>query len=320
MRERPSRPYPRSMDLRRLQHLRLAAEAGSLSAAAARLGLSQPALTKSIRQLEEELGVPLLERRARGVVPTAYGEALLRRTHRVGALLDDALREIAALRGGVPDEAVIGAGPTWLREALPEVIAEAVRDRPGLRVRVEAGFDDGLLRSLRNGGLDAVVAELPSADEAADLDVLPLTTDDLVVVCRRDHPLSRRRRPVEPASLLTYPWALAPRGSRARTRLAALFGARDLAAPEPALETSSTALLLRFLAASDGLGLLARATLRGTDAAGLAALDVPDLAVSRRSGIVTRRGAWLPASTRDVLSRLLRRCGQSIPEGYGNAP
>lgn len=304
------------MDLRRLEHLRRAAEAGSLSAAAAQLGLSQPALTKSVRLLEDEVGVPLLERRARGVVSTRYGEALLRRTHRVGALLEDALREIAALRGDAEDEVAIGAGPTWLREALPEVIADAIRDRPGLRVRVEAGFDDGLLRSLRTGSLDAVVAELPPAEEAADLDLLPLTTDDLVVVCRHDHPLARTKGPVAPARLVGLPWALAPRGSRARTRLSALFGARDLPAPAPALETASTALLLRFLATSDGLGFLARATLRAPDAAGLVALDVPDLAISRRSGVVTRGGAWLPAGAREVVSRLLRACGQPIPEGY----
>ena len=307
------------MELRRLEHLRRAAEAGSLSAAAGQLGLSQPALTKSIRLLEEELGVPLLERRARGVVPTPYGAALLRRTHRVGTLLDDALREIAALRGGAPDEAAIGAGPTWLREALPEVIAEAVRERPGLRVRVEAGFDDGLLRALRDGRLDAVIAELPPAEESADLDLLPLATDDLVVVCRRDHPLARAKRAVAPARLLSHPWALAPRGSRARTRLAALFGARDLPAPQPALETASTGLLLRFVAASDGLGFIARATLRAPDAAGIIALNVPDLAVARRSGIVTRSGAWLPASARDILSRLLLRHGRPIPDGYANA-
>jgi DNA-binding transcriptional LysR family regulator len=112
------------MDVKRLQHLRLAVEAGSISAAAAALGLSQPALTKSIRGLEAELGVALLERRARGVVPTACGEALLRRAGPVSVLLGDALREIAALRGGPREEAAIGAG------ALPRFAAAQARVAP----------------------------------------------------------------------------------------------------------------------------------------------------------------------------------------------
>lgn len=303
------------MDLKRLQHLRQAVEAGSISAAAAALGLSQPALTKSIRGLEAELGVALLERRARGVVPTACGEALVRRAGPVSVLLGDALREIGALRGGPREEAAIGAGPTWLRAHLPEAVAGAIAADPAIRIRVQAGYDEALLRALRAGALDAVLADLPGAEEAADLDLLPLSEDDFVVGARRGHPLGRGA--VAPERLLGFPWVLPPRPSRARARLHALFVARGLVPPEPALETDSTDMVLRVVAASDALCFQVRDTLAAPDAAGLMALRAPALAASRRTGIVVRRAGWLPPAARAVLVRLAAGCGVAIPDGYG---
>jgi len=283
------------MELKRLQHLRRAVEAGSISAAAATLGLSQPALTKSIRTLEAELGVPLLARRARGVVPTLYGDALLRRAAPVGMLLAEALREIAALRGGAPAETAIGAGPTWLREKLPDAIAATITAGPAMRIRLQAGYDESLLRALRAGTLDAVVAELPPAEEAGDLALLPLSEDAFVVACRRGHPLARGTIP--PERLLAYPWVLPPRPSRARARLGALFVARGLTPlvargltpPEPALETESADMLLRVVAGCDALAFPVRSALSAPDAAGLTTIRAPTLAASRRTGIVVRR-------------------------------
>jgi LysR family transcriptional regulator of gallate degradation len=306
------------MDIRRLQHLRRAAEAGSISAAAASLGISQPALTKSIRILETELGVPLLERRARGVAPTAFGEALLRRAAPVGLLLADALREIAELRGGAPTEAAIGAGPTWLREKLPEAVAATIAALPGVRIRLQGGYDEALLRALRAGTLDAVVAELPPAEDVADLALLPLGEDDFVVGCRRGHPLARGQ--VAPERLLGFPWVLPPRPSRARARLGALFVARGLVPPEPALETESTDMLLRVVAGSDALCFSVRSALEAPDAAGLTTIRVPALAATRRTGIMLRRDGWLPPVARDVLSRLAASCGVAMPDGYGVRP
>lgn len=303
------------MDIKRLDHLRQAVEAGSISAAALRLGLSQPALTKSIRILEHELGVPLLERRARGVVPTAYGVALLRRAAPVTVLLSDALREIAALRGGPPAEAAIGAGPTWLREKLPDAIAATIAADPTARIRLQAGYDDALLRALRSGALDAVLAELPAVEEASDLALLQLAEDDFVVGCRRGHPLARSV--VQAETLLGFPWILPPSPSRARARLGALFAARGLAPPDPALETESTDMLLRVIAGSDALCFQVRSALDAPDAAGLTTLRVPSLAATRRTGIMVRRGSWLPPLTRQLLTRLAAACGVAIPDGYG---
>jgi DNA-binding transcriptional LysR family regulator len=306
------------MDIRRLQHLRQAVEAGSISAAAGALGLSQPALTKSIRILEAELGVPLLERRARGVVPTAFGEALLRRAAPVGVLLADALREIAALRGGAPAEAAIGAGPTWLRAKLPEAIADTIGASPGVRIRLQGGYDEALLRALRAGALDAVVAELPAIEDAADLALLPLGEEDFVVSCRRGHPLAHGTVP--PERLLGFPWVLPPRPSRARARLVALFVARGLAPPEPALETESTDMVLRVVTGSDALCFQVRSALQAPDAAGLTTVRAPALAATRRTGIVLRRDGWLPPAAREVLGRLAASCGVAMPDGYGMRP
>ena len=305
------------METRRLLHLRRVIETGSISAAATGLGLSQPALTKSIRILEADLGTALLHRRARGVVATQAGLALIGRAALIGTLLDDARREIDFLRAGKATVGVIGAGPSWLRERLPEVIAATIGAHPHMRLRVQPGYDQPLLRDLRAGTLHLVFAELPAEPDAAGLDLLPLGTDDFVVACRRGHPLAETR--LHPKDLLAFPWVLSPQPSRARTRLAALFATHGLPAPEPTLETSSTELSVRVLAQSDMLGFQVRRNLAAPDTAELICLDAPGLGASRTSGAIVRRGGFLPPPIRAVLCAMAELCETCMPEGYGTA-
>ena len=150
--------------------------------------------------------------------------------------VEDALKEIEGLRGGAIGIVKIGAGPAWLRRHLPAAISRSLADNPGIQVRVEGGFDDALLRSLRKGELDFAVAELPSDHRASDLSVLALTSDTLGVCCRAGHPLATGA-PVAMHRLLDFPWIMPPRGTRAQRRLRALFVTSDLVAPEPVVET-----------------------------------------------------------------------------------
>lgn len=157
------------MDLRRLEYFLSVAKHLSITAAAAELGLAQPTLTKSIRLLEEELGVSLFERLPRGVDLTEFGRSLLRHAQAMHVQARDALNEIEGLRGGTIGMVTIGAGPSWLRRHLPRAVARTLSRNPSLRVRIDGGFDDALLRALRHGEVDFVVSELPSPDRSADL-------------------------------------------------------------------------------------------------------------------------------------------------------
>jgi DNA-binding transcriptional LysR family regulator len=295
------------MDLRQLVYFLKVAQRRSITAAAAELNIAQPSLTKSIRLLEQELGVALFERLPRGVELTPYGQSLLRHAESIHVQFQDAIGELENLRGGVMGEVKIGAGPAWLRRHLPEAVARTLAANPGVRIHVHGGFDDALLRSLRRGELDFVVAEMPSENRARDLRLIPLTSDDLGVCCRQDHPLARKRS-LSPAALLSYPWIMPPHSTRAQRRLEALFVSHNLSPPDSALETDSMAFLLQFLRHSDALTFTVHTTLKTAEGDGLVILNVPALRSSRGAGIIVRRTGWLSPAASAIIDHLTVIC------------
>ena len=112
------------LNVEELNKLSRIVETGSFVLAAAELGISQPALSKTVAKLERELGVRLLERRARGVIPTAFAEALLRRALPAMAELRAAELEIHAMRGGASGAVTVGLAPAAAATLLPRVIEE----------------------------------------------------------------------------------------------------------------------------------------------------------------------------------------------------
>lgn len=275
---------PRSFD-----HLLTIAEEGSLRAAAQRLGVTQPALTKAVRRLEQDLGVQLFTRTARGVSPTEAGTAILRHARRMRASLAEAEREIEALRSGFAGEVRVGAGPAWQQRILPEALARFRAARPQARIVVQAGMDDVLKAELRAGRLDLVLAALPRAGELEpDLHHRPLSDDDYAVIAGVDHPL-RRRGPLELADLLDQPWILPGPGTHMVQALAALFRARGLPEPRPVIETDAHRLRVAMLASGPYLSYNTIFQLAELRPRRVAVLDVPAAVWRRSAGIVTRR-------------------------------
>jgi LysR family transcriptional regulator of gallate degradation len=295
------------VNLRQLEYFLAIARAQSMSAAATELGVAQPTLTKSIAALEQELGVSLFRRQPRGVELTEFGVSLLRHAETVNVQMRDAVREIASLRGGTSGTVAIGAGPAWLRRHLPLAVGRTLERNPAVRVRVEGGFDDVLLRALRRGEVDFIVAELPSPEMAQDLTLMPLTSDSLGVICRAAHPLLRRRR-IAMADLLAYPWVMPPRSTRTQRRLEALFVAAGLPPPETRVETESMAFLIQTVIASDTLSFTVKTTLAMPESRGLRLLNVPALASVRRAGVITRKDGWLSPAAQAIVDELKAIC------------
>jgi DNA-binding transcriptional LysR family regulator len=295
------------MDLRQLEYFLRVAQRKNISTAAAELNITQPTLTKSIKLLEDQLGVRLFERLPRGVALTSFGETLLRHAEAVHVQVKDAGDEINALRSGTFGSVMIGAGPTWLRRHLPLAVARVIAKHPAIHIQVDGSFDETLLRALRQGQLDFVVAEIPAPEDQQDLDVLRLTSDILGVCCRAGHPLASTRHPTM-RDLLTYPWVNPPRVTRAQRRLNALFVANDLPPPKGVVESGSMALLLNVVRQSDALTFVVSKTLQTRDGEGLVILKVPALTLSREAGIMTRRGGWLSPGVSHVIEELKTIC------------
>ena len=295
------------MNLRQLDYFLAVARARSMTRAAVELGVAQPTLTKSIRTLEAELGVELFRRLPRGVELSGAGLSLFRHAQTVNVQMQDAIREIGSLRGGTPGTVAIGAGPAWLRRHLPLAVARALKRHPAMRVRIDGGFDDILLRALRRGEVDFVVAELPSPEMAQDLSLIPLTSDSLGVICRLGHPLAANGR-VEPGHLLDFPWALPPLSTRTQRRLRALFVAADLPPPEAVVETESQAFIIQMIRHSDAISFSVATTLKAAESEGLIMLRVPALASTRHAGIICRKDGWISPASAAVIDELKSIC------------
>ena len=295
------------MDLRQLEYFLRVAQRKNISTAASELNITQPTLTKSIKLLENQLGVKLFDRLPRGVPLTLYGATLLRHAEAVHVQIKDADDEITALRNGTFGTVRIGAGPAWLRRHLPAALAKVIAKHPDIRIQVDGSFDETLFRALKQSELDFVVAEIPASEDRQDFIVTPLTADRLGVCCRAGHPLAKRRN-VKMRDLLQFPWLKAPRVTRAQSRLNALFVANDLPSPKGTIESGSLALLLNVVRQSDALTYMVSKTLATPDGEGLVMLNVPGFTLSREAGIVTRRGGWLSPAAQHIIDELKIVC------------
>jgi Transcriptional regulator len=254
---------------------------------AAELNITQPTLTKSIKLLEEQLGVKLFDRLPRGVALTLYGATLCGTPKRCMSRSRTPATKLP--RSATAPSASCGSAPARHGcAAISRRPGEGDRKHPDIRIQVDGSFDETLFRALRQSELDFVVAEIPAVEDRQDLTVTPLTADQLGVCCRVGHPLATRRN-VKMRDLLQFPWLKPPRVTRAQSRLNALFVANDLPPPLGTIESGSLTLLLNVVRQSDALTYMVSKTLATRDGKGLVMLNVPGLTLSREAGIVTRR-------------------------------
>jgi DNA-binding transcriptional LysR family regulator len=285
------------MDYRRLQHFLAAVRHGKLTAAASELGISQPALSKSIKGLERSLGVRLLERGRFGVVATPFGEALAARGGAVEAELRHALDEIEALKGATRGHVVVGCGPTEANRLLPLALQWLQRQRPEVRVTVLYGLNESLMPWVRHGEIDFAFSSIPSRPADDALVHEPLFVDSGAIVARAGHPLARRRN-LTLADLLTQQWVLARGYELERQAFDALFRAQRLPAPVAAVETTSTVLMKSIVLQSDALTFIPRELIYWEERAGqLLALKVAGAEWVRHVGVTRRHlGTLMPAA------------------------
>lgn len=277
------------MDIRAVECLLAVAEQGSLRRAAQMLGITQPALTKMVRRIEDEAGARLFDRTGRGVRATVAGEVMLRHARNLRVSLRASTVEIAALKTGWAGIVRLGAGPSWERTILPEALAEFRAARPGVRISVLGGTDDALKLHLRDGGIDFVLAAIPDAQALEpDLDWLPLTEDEYCVIAGQDHPLAGRAA-IPLAALLDFPWVLPGAQSLMMRRLHLAFRARGLTPPDTAIETDIVALRHRLLGCGPYLSFTAARLTAELAQHSILRLDVPEAISRRAAGVITRQ-------------------------------
>ncbi len=178
------------MEIAALRNFLKLAELGNFTRAAAAVGLSQPALSQQIARLEEELGVPVIERQGRPLRLTEAGTLLRERAARIVALADDTVRELGD--DGIHGQVIVAAIPTIAPYLLPGLLRDFAGDHPEARVQVNEEVTESLLRRCAQGELDVGVLALPIDDVPPYLQIEPLFDDPMRLVLPAGHPLADR--------------------------------------------------------------------------------------------------------------------------------
>ncbi|GHH53715.1 LysR family transcriptional regulator [[Pseudomonas] boreopolis] len=293
----------RRVTLGQLHALAAVDNAGSFSLAAARAGVSQPAIYRAVQELSGLVEVPLTMRRGKTVQPTPAAGRMLRPVRLALAELAAGLDELAALRSQDAGRVVLGVMPLARSVLLPQVLARFARAYPGASVNVIEGPYAELLGHLREGGLDLLVGalrELPVRDVVQE----GLFDDDPVIVARSGHPLARGA--FDFARLLDYPWVIAATGAPVRARWERMFRERGLEPPRLRIECGSVLTTRGLLLEDDWLTLMSRDQFLFERRAGLLAELAPaGPSVRRRIGMTTRAD-WHPTRLQAAFVRTFR--------------
>jgi len=267
------RSTDRRIKLRDLQVFQVAAETGSMAKAAAHMAITQPAVSYAISELEQTVGVPLLERSSQGVTPTVYGRALLQRSAIVFNELRQAISEIASLADPEVGELRIGTTPPM------SAIASAVFNRlvpryPRMRFELSVGPTDLLLRQLRQRDVEIVISRVASMTGHDDLSVETLFHDELAVICSKRSKWAQRRN-VFLAQLVGEPWIFPPATGFLTGIMRSAFEAEGLEFPRATVTTSCTYSLSVLVGNGNFLGIHPRTMLTTpNDHPQLTAVDV----------------------------------------------
>ncbi len=291
------------IDLRLLTYFLRTAELRNITKAAASLNVAQPTLSKAIQQLEHQLKAPLFLRNAHGVEVTPIGARLLRHARLVAAQVADAVEEVEAMRDGSAGNVRIGAGPSWVRRKLPEAVANALVERPGLQISISGGFDEQLLQRLEGGELDFIVAEKPLSGGGATHSFEFLTRDALVVTGRAAHPLAGREK-ISTQRALAAEWALPPPHTLVCRKLNAKIISLGETPPDPVIVSDSQSFLLSLAHMHDVLLYTTRSFMQVPEGEGLVEINVPDLVTSRVAGLIYRNPNLLTPAAHFVTGKL----------------
>ena len=304
--------YDRGMDVRQLEMFRAVAEAGSFTAAAQRLHVSQSAISRQLKLLEEELGTLLLERTGRGVNVTPEGHMLLITANRIWRDMQEVAAQIAdtqKLQRGILS---LGGGMTVCLHVLPKLLKKFRALYKNVDVRITTGTADQLLQSLRAHEVDLLLLTLPIL--GADLEVVPVLKEEMLVIAAKNHALMRTRS-VDARSLARYPLILFETGSNTR-RVVDDFLLAQQTAVNVVMETENVEIIKAMVANGLGVTILPYGALAAELRQGrFAWARIRGAHLYRETGWVYLKSAHRPRSIAEVL-----RVFDEMKDQFGGKP
>ncbi|MDD0994666.1 LysR family transcriptional regulator [Pseudomonas sp. TNT2022 ID1044] len=290
---------------RRLQVFVKLCETRHMQTVASLFGLSQPAVSSTLKVLESGCGRSLFERTPRGLQPTRASHDILFPIRRALNELRHIETDITAIRGVLQGVVHVGALPLGRTRILPEAIVRLMAEHPAIQVITNESPFDLLATELRAGDVDFIFGALRSAAYASDLVGESLLTEEMVVLARRDHPLCAGHQLLD--KLSDARWVLPRAGSPARQMLDDCFTGFGIAAPRPVVESADMAIIRGLLMRSDMLAAVSAHQLEQEIATGeLCILPLELKQTSRAIGLTYRNGC-LHSPVALALMEMIRR-------------
>lgn len=240
------------MEIRQLKAFIAIAEAKTFTAGARLVHVTQAAISMQIRQLEDEVGVPLFIRTPRRVILTEAGELLLERARKILREHDTALMEVAEIAGAEYGRLRIGtASATFSTAQLPEILQKLKEKFPNAEINVTSGTSAALVEKISHGEIDVAFVSLPV--EAANIQTELLLSDEIVAIAHPAHPKAKQKV-ISAAALAGEPLILGERGGNTRRRIDEFF-AQTGVKPNVVMELSRQSSINKMVEKNMGVGI-----------------------------------------------------------------
>ncbi len=303
-----------SMDIssKRLMALVALTEHRDVNKASAAIQVTRAAIYNSIREIESLLDIKLFLRLPGNMVPENFTLILVRQIKLAFSEIHRGLEELENLNGGpVKGKIVIGSLPLARTMLLPRAINHILKDHPGLNIQTREGPYDVLESGLRSGDIDMIIGALRHFDDTSDLKTEPLFEERLIIVARKDHPLTKRKT-LAIKDVLDHEWVLPPKNTPARKVFDNTIHKKSLKNPDLFIETSSLATLRGLLLGSDRIALISEHQLFYEIQFGMLSVLPIELAGTYRPIGITMRTNTTPSPGASLFYGSLRNVAEDV--------
>jgi len=299
----------RNVSLRQLRVLAAVIRTGSVTAAAQRLNVSPPAITLQMQLLQDQAGLPLINRTAAGTTATDAGAEILRTIDQIEAILEDCTQALAAIAGGRQGAVSVGVIST-AKYFAPRVLGDFLRAQPGIELRVLIGNRSEIIGALQRNEIDIAVMGRPP--DELDVDAAVIGEHPHVIIAASDHPLAQERH-IPPARLAGEAFLMREPGSGTRA-LAETFFAGAGITPKIFMQISSNESIKQAVIAGLGIAFISGHTIDpGPLAAGLTILPVEGLPIIRQWYLVHLRQRRLMPAARSIRDFFIAEVHRYVP-------
>lgn len=306
----------RNIKINHLRNVLAIVEQGSLRAASRKLGLAQPAFSRSIQELERQLGTPLFERGTRGMTLTPVGIAFVERAKNIMTEIRKAGEEAEQLSGGTGGNVTVAMSIVAHFVIAPKVLQPFARRYPDVQLHIIEGLYTNIEAALREGRTDFYVGPPPEQPLPPGLVMEKLFDSPRKIFCRKDHPLAGAKSIRDLAGAV---WMTTSITHRAQNELAELFRRNNLPMPRLSIRTQSALTFMTALTYSDCIGLLPEQWASSLFMADrLAIIEIDDLPIGPPMSVIKRSGLPLTPAAEHLFDLVLRS-KQASPAGAKKA-